>query len=400
MRGIPSSGIFLFIFFILAIEALAYFGVAQLVVDRKVKKKVSIMYWLLTAILFGIWLFAFINPDKIRQTTNYQFFYFVISISVLNIFPKLLIAFFVIVGAPFRFLKNKSVSKTIVLSGLILGMGMLLNIGYGILVGRKSIRIEETEISINSLPKSLDQLKIVHISDLHLGSFEDDSFLAKCAVEINKIEPDLILFTGDIVNNYANEMLGFEEQLSAMKSTYGKFAILGNHDYGDYSDWDSEMEKGSNQMILRQKLQETGFNLLLNQSEMITANNTPLYIIGVENWGHSPFPQYAELDSALNNTTNDSFKILMTHDPSHWEEEVLRQKDIQLTLSGHTHGGQFAFKVAGIEFSPMILIQKYWGGLYKKDNQYLYINRGIGCVGFLGRIDMDPEISVLTLKSN
>ena len=400
MRGIPSSGIFIFMFFILAIEALAYFGVAQLVVDRKVKKRVSIMYWLLTTILFGIWLFAFINPDKIRQTTNYQFFYFVISISVLNIFPKLLIAFFVIVGTPFRFLKNKLISKTIVLSGLILGMGMLLNIGYGILVGRKSIRIEQTEVSINSLPKSLDQLKIVHISDLHLGSFEDDSFLAKCAVEINKIEPDLILFTGDIVNNYANEMLGFEDQLKAMKSKYGKFAILGNHDYGDYSDWNSEEEKGSNQMILKQKLEETGFHMLLNQSEMITANNTPFYIVGVENWGHSPFPQYAELDSALNKTTTDSFKILMTHDPSHWEEEVLRQKDIPLTLSGHTHGAQFAFKVAGIEFSPMIFIQKYWGGLYKKDDQYLYINRGIGCVGFLGRIDMDPEISVLTLKSN
>ncbi len=399
MRGIPGSGVFLFILVILLIEVFAYLGLMQLVSGKKLKRRVTILYWIATAVFLSIWLMAFFNPDKIRQTTNYQFFYFVISISVLNIFPKSLIALFVILSAPFRFLRDKIMSKVILLSGLILSLGMLLSIGYGIVIGRQTLRIEKVELALPSFPKALDELTIVQLSDIHLGSFENDAFLKKCVDEINRINPDLVLFTGDIVNNYYQEMLGFEDQLKALKSKYGKFAILGNHDYGDYSNWKSKEEKGENQQMIHEKLTDAGFQLLLNQSKQISKNDTSLYVVGVENWGHKPFPQYAQLDSALLNVPQNSFKLLMSHDPAHWEDQVIDQTSIPLTLSGHTHGGQFSLNLFGFEFSPIYLIQKYWGGLYQHNDQYMYVNRGIGCVGFLGRIDMAPEITILTLRS-
>ncbi|MGD9928781.1 MAG: metallophosphoesterase [Mangrovibacterium sp.] len=399
MRGIPASGVFLFLFVILLIELLAYLGIIQLVHEKKLKRQVSFLYWITSAAFLAIWLLAFLNPEKIRHTTNYQFFYFVISISVMNIFPKSLLTVFTIVAAPFRFLRKKFLSRVILLCGMIISLGMLTSIGYGIAVGRQIIRTEQVEIRLANLPKALDGLKIVQISDIHLGSFEDDAFLAKCTDEINRQQADLLLFTGDIVNNYYQEMLGFESQLKMMNAKYGKFAILGNHDYGDYSDWKNPADKTENQQNINKIMKESGFNLLLNQSERISLRDTSFYIIGVENWGHKPFPQYARLDDALQGVPENSFKILLSHDPSHWEGEVLNQTNIPLTLAGHTHGAQFGIRLAGIEFSPMYLIQKYWGGLYRHENQYLYVNRGIGCVGFLGRIDMAPEITVLTLRS-
>lgn len=399
MRGIPQSGVFIFILFIVLIEVISYLGILQLIKEKTLRKKVSFVYWIITIAFIILWMLAFFNPDTIREATNYQFFYFVISLSVLNIFPKTFVSFFVLIAAPFRLLRGRIVSKVIVLCGLILGLGMMLNIAYGILVGRKIIRVEEVEVALNSFPSSLDGLKIVQISDLHLGSFRSDMVLEECTKEINAISPDLLLFTGDMVNNYYQEMIGFEDQLSAMKAQYGKFAILGNHDYGDYSDWNRESEKENNHAMLEQKIEDAGFDLLLNESKEIKMNDTSFYVVGVENWGERPFPQYADLNEALEMVPGNSFQILMSHDPAYWEDKILGERDIPLTLSGHTHGGQFAFTIAGLEFSPMYFIQKYWGGLYEKDSQYLFVNRGFGCVGFLGRIDMAPEITVLTLRS-
>ncbi len=399
MRGIPTSGILIFILILLIVEGLAFAGITQLVKDRKTKKKVSFIYWLSAILFFTVWLIAFLNPEKLRQTTNYQFFYFVIDLTILNIIPKFIIAVFTLVAIPFRLFRAKFASRAIVLSGTILSLGMLLSIGYGIVLGRKSIRQEQVELMLPDMPVALNGLKIVQISDIHLGSFEDDRFMKRCTEVINQIDADLILFTGDIVNNYNQEMTGFEDELTGMKARYGKFAILGNHDYGDYSKWNSQQDKLENQEIIHKELINAGFDLLLNQFSKVSIRDTSFYIIGVENWGHKPFPQYARLDSAMAEVPVDAFKILMTHDPAHWLDKVIGKTTIPLTLSGHTHGGQFAVKIGGMEFSPMYLIQKTWGGLYQQNNQYLYVNRGIGCVGFLGRIDMAPEITILTLRS-
>ena len=396
MRGI-ASGVLIFTSIILFVEILGFLGIIQLVREKRWKWRISVIYWSITIVFLTFWLIAFMDTEKIRHTTDYSFFYFVIFIGVLNFFPKALLSVFVLFSAPFSLFQYKIRSQIILLSGLILSFGMAFALVYGVIVGKKTIRVEELRLAIPELPAGLNGTKIVHISDFHLGSYENDRFLKRCVDKINKVEPDLILFTGDIVNNFYQEITGFEDQLGRLKARSGKFAILGNHDYGDYSDWDSPKDKARNLEIIKQKVAETGFQLLLNRSEKINIRDTCLYLVGVENWGHPPFPQYARLDSALRGVPGKSFRILLTHDPAHWRDQVRYKTDIPLTLAGHTHGGQFAIKIAGIEFSPIYLAGKNWGGLYKENNQFLYVNRGLGCVGLPARIDMAPEITVITL---
>ena len=399
MRGIPGSGVFIFFTIIFFIELLAFFAIRQLVDHRKTKKKLSYLYWTLSFVLLGFLAYAFANPAKIRETQDYQFFYFVISISFLNLIPKIFLSLVYLASLILRLLKAHFYARMLLLSGLILSLGLMINIGYGIAFGRKTLRVVEQEIHLKDLPKSLDKTSIVQISDFHLGSFQEDDFLKKCAQKINEIKPDFILFTGDMVNNYYQEMLGFEDELKSMKATYGKFAILGNHDYGDYVNWNDEQEKVSNHKTLEDKIEAAGFKLLLNESEKVDIKDTAVVIIGVENWGHPPFPQYADLEKAMQGTDKQLFRILMTHDPAHWDDRVSSKTNIPLTLSGHTHAAQAGILLAGIEFSPMYFLQKYWGGLYQQQDQYLYVNRGLGCVGLLGRIEMNPEITVIRLRS-
>ncbi len=400
MRGIPASGIIMFLVIILLIELLAYLGIVQLVKTKRSRKIVSIIFWAVSLGFVSVWLSAFMNPDKIRQTTNYDFFYFVISLSVMNLFPKGLIALATIIATPFRLFRNKIYSHTILLSGILISFGMLLSIAYGISIGKTTLQIDKIDLSLDSLPEELDQLRVVQISDIHLGSFQNDKFVEETANAVNDLKPDLLVFTGDMINNYYQEMLGFENALQKMNAKYGKFAIWGNHDYGDYSNWKSKEDKAENHRIVADKIRDAGFDLLQNQSSRVAIKDTAIYIIGVENWGHKPFPQYADLELAMASVPNDAFRILLSHDPAHWEDEVRNKTSIPLTLSGHTHGGQFGFKIGGISFSPMYMIQPLWAGLYNSNKQYLYVNQGLGCVGFPGRIDMNPEITVLTLHSN
>lgn len=399
MRGIPGSGVFIFFALVFVVELFAFLAIRLLLDQSGLKRRASIAYWILSAVLFGILIFAFLNPEKIRETTNYQFFYFVISVSFLNLVPKLLLSVSFIISLLLRLFRAKYYAKVLLMSASILSLGLMINIGYGIGFGRKSLRVVEQDVYLNDLPKSLDKMVLVQISDFHLGSFEDASFLRRATEKINGFNPQLILFTGDMVNNYYQEMIGFEKALADMKASLGKFAILGNHDYGDYTNWQDTELKALNHQTLVNKIETAGFLLLLNESAEIAMNNQVIEVIGVENWGHPPFPQYADLDQALENTQTESFKILLTHDPAHWEDQVIRKTDISLALSGHTHAAQSGVQFAGIEFSPMYFVQKYWGGLYQEQDQYLYVNRGLGCVGLLGRIEMNPEITVLTLRS-
>lgn len=399
MRGIPGSGVFIFFALVFIVELLAFFAIRSLLDQPRVKRRASIAYWILSAVLFGILIFAFLNPDKIRETTNYQFFYFVISVSFLNLVPKILLSVSFIISLFFRLFRANYYAQVLLMSATILSLGLMINIGYGIAFGRKSLRVIEQDVYLKDLPKSLDQTVLVQISDFHLGSFEDASFLRRATEKINSFEPHLILFTGDLVNNYFQEMIGFESALADMKASHGKFAILGNHDYGDYTNWKSDELKAANHQTLLEMIETAGFRLLLNESAEVLIGNAPVEIIGVEHWGHPPFPQYADLDQALEDTKKESFKILLTHDPAHWGDQVIGKTNIPLALSGHTHAAQSGVQLAGIEFSPMYFVQKYWGGLYREQDQYLYVNRGLGCVGLLGRIEMNPEITVLTLRS-
>jgi predicted MPP superfamily phosphohydrolase len=242
-------------------------------------------------------------------------------------------------------------------------------------------------------------LRIVQISDFHIGSFLNSIDEVEVAVElINEQNADLLLFTGDFVNNLSSEMDKFIPILNKLKAKNGKYSILGNHDYGDYVPWNSMEEKRKNFDRLINLQEDLGFKVLINGSQKVALNGEEIELIGVENWGLPPFPQYGDLNKALLNTTQDSFKILMSHDPTHWDEEVLEKTNIDLTLSGHTHGAQFGIEIPGWRWSPVNMRYKRWGGLYTEGMQRLYVNTGIGFIGFPGRVGMPPEIAVIELK--
>ncbi len=312
--------------------------------------------------------------------------------------PKSFFAVMTLISWLLRWISGWRVQLLILYGSFVLASGVFVLIIYGHIWGRYSITEVHQDLYFDKLPQQLEGLKIVQLSDIHLGSFNKNPTVLKETMDIiNMIKPDILLFTGDLVNNFGDEMEGFESYLHGLSAKYGKYAIQGNHDYGDYYSWPDSTSKQINLDKIRDGIVLSGFKLLLNEWVNIEVQDTSFILIGVENWGHPPFPQYAKLDKAMKGIPDNTFRILMSHDPSHWGSIVVPETDIPLTLAGHTHGAQFGIKIAGIEFSPIYLIQKKWGGLYKSDNQLLYVNRGLGTIGFQGRIDMRPEITILTL---
>ncbi|MFA8341993.1 MAG: metallophosphoesterase [Rhodothermaceae bacterium] len=271
-------------------------------------------------------------------------------------------------------------------------------IAYGIHCGKFDFIVREVEIKSDKIPESFEDFKIAHITDFHLGGFLGNEEQVDKIVElINSQNADLIVFTGDFVNNVSEEADKFIEPLKKLKAKMGVYSILGNHDYGDYIKWKSPEEKKENLRRLINQQESIGMDLLLNETVSIVVNSDTINIIGVENWGKPPFPQYGDLQKALENVDQKKFDILLSHDPTHWEAEVLGATEIDLTLSGHTHGAQFGLEVDNIRWSPVSLRYDQWGGLYEKNDQKLYVSTGIGFIGFPGRIGMPPEVVVYKL---
>jgi hypothetical protein len=283
--------------------------------------------------------------------------------------------------------------------GLAASIIPFLAILWGLVFGRFHYQVDKTEISFRDLPESFDGLRIVQLSDIHLGSvFGKQDRLKKAIDIVNSLNPDLVLFTGDLVNNYSEEAHGWEDLFSGIKARYGKFSVLGNHDYGDYWEWKSDAERQNNMRLLYKIHEDMGFNLLRNSWDAVSINGDRLALIGVENWGLPPFKQYGDLEKSLRDVPASLFKILLSHDPSHWDAEINSKTSIQLTLSGHTHAMQFGFRLGKFKWSPSSYIYKRWMGLYRKNGQALYVNRGMGFIGFPGRIGLRPEIALLVLK--
>ncbi|HEY6160713.1 MAG TPA: metallophosphoesterase [Bacteroidia bacterium] len=276
-----------------------------------------------------------------------------------------------------------------------------IGILYGIVKGRFNFTVRKTEIAFKDLPEAFDGLTITQISDLHVGSFDTESDRAElnhAIALINKQKSDLIFFTGDLVNNRAEEMQPWMDDFGKLHAPMGKYSILGNHDYGDYSDWPSREAKRANMQQLYNTHDQLGFTLLRNQNVRIEKNGQHLELLGMENWGKG-FAQYGDFSKTLQGTNDGAFKILLSHDPSHWEEEVMsHDTHVHLTLSGHTHGAQFGIEVPGFKFSPVQLRYKRWAGLYSENSRYLYVNRGLGFLAFPGRVGIWPEITVITLR--
>jgi len=400
MRGIPSSFLFIFCSLVFMVEFISYIGFRYLIksCSKSRSRYFTILYLLISLTTTGTLLYSFSNPEVIRQARNYSFFYLVISVTFLNLFPKFIFSLITLFSFPIRLMGGKRLQMILLTGSLIICTGLFCVIAYGIFFGRFNLNVEKKDLYFDNWPEQLDGFKIVQLSDIHFGSFGKNTELMKKTVQIiAQLNPDLMLFTGDLVNNFSDEIEGFEPYLRQLPGRYGKYAIQGNHDYGDYSNWPDSASKKINLIQIQSSLTDAGFKLLLNQWDKISVKDTSFSLIGVENWGHPPFHQYGKLDIAVKGIPKHSFKILMTHDPAHWNSIVVPETDIPLTLSGHTHGGQMGIKIAGIEFSPMYFVQKNWGGLYQSYNQTLYVNRGFGTIGFHGRVEMPPEITVLTL---
>ena len=271
---------------------------------------------------------------------------------------------------------------------------------YGMFRGKYNYKVMSYEIEFDDLPNSFDGFTISHISDIHCGSF-DNYEKVKYGIElINKQKSDVIMFTGDIVNNISAELDPWKDLFSKLTAKYGIYSVLGNHDYGDYMQWNSDDEKIKNFENLKKIQNEMGFNLLINENDSITKGDETISIVGVENWGAGGFKKAGDLKKAISGLSSKEFKILLSHDPSHWNAEVTPNENyFPLTLSGHTHGMQFGIDIPGwIKWSPIKWRYPQFAGLYKKAKEYLYVNRGFGYLAYPGRVGMWPEITVITLK--
>jgi len=269
---------------------------------------------------------------------------------------------------------------------------------YAMFRGKYDYKVHRQTLYYDDLPDAFDGFTITQLSDIHSGSFDNVEAMQRGIDLAQSQKSDLFVFTGDLVNNAASEIEQYIGNFSQLRAPYGQFSILGNHDYGDYINWDSEQEKAANLDKLKQHHKDLGYRLLLDENVVIEKDGQQLSLIGVQNWGRG-FKKVGDLDKALKGVDKKAFKILLSHDPTHWEEQVrYNPANIHLTLSGHTHGAQFGIEIPGFRWSPVQYRYLDWAGLVNEKNRYLYVNRGFGFLAFSGRLGIWPEITVITLK--
>lgn len=271
---------------------------------------------------------------------------------------------------------------------------------YGMYRGKYNYQVLKYNLEFEDLPDAFDGYQITQISDIHSGSFDNRDMVEYAVDLVNQQRSDVIFFTGDMVNNKAEEMYPWKDVFAQLEAKDGKYSILGNHDYGDYVPWPTAELKRDNLEELKKLQKDIGFNLLLNESKYLEKGDDKIALIGVENWGRGGFKKAGDLDKAIETISKDDFKILLSHDPSHWEDVVISHEyHYHLTLSGHTHGMQFGIEIPGwVKWSPVKWRYKYWAGIYREMDQFINVNRGFGFIGYPGRVGIWPEISVITLK--
>lgn len=399
------------IFLLVLIDLYFYQAVRQFIPISEVKtmKWVPWVYWSVTLFCIAITIVGITNP----ALAPYQRFYLLSVVMVLTI-PKVLGTLFLIgedavrlgsgvfrfftgTDGPFLADRRQFVANATVIAAAIPFSAMI----YGMVHTAFNYTVRKKTIVFRSLPKVFDGLRVVQISDMHAGSFSSTDAIRKAIDIILEQKPDIIFFTGDMVNNKSEEAEPFASELMRLKAPLGVFSVLGNHDYGDYVQWPDEAAKRKNLNRLIALQREAGWKVLINDSHVIEKEGAQMAVIGVENWGAAMhFPKYGDLNNAVKGTQDVPFRILLSHDPSHWEAQVVKEHPtIDLTLSGHTHGFQFGIEIPGFQWSPVQYVYRQWAGLYNKGSQYLYVNRGLGFLGFMGRIGIPPEITLLELKS-
>lgn len=388
----------------LIIEIYVYQAIRNITTNNYIR----IGYWVFTLLAYGIILYWILTFN--RASRDHQQIQLMVSAMMIFVLPKLLSVIFLLIGDFTRFVefgfkyftakenyfpeRRKFISTTALAAA---GIFSALAID-GIIFGKYRHTVRKVKLRFKNLPENFKGYKIVQISDVHSGSFFNPQKLQKAIDLINEQDADVVLFTGDMVNNYADEFKPFIPLFKSIKAKDGKFSILGNHDYGDYGAWNSREEKAQNIPTLKNYQAEAGFKMLRNENIALEKNGEKIYLLGVENWGIKPFPQYGDLDKALKGVPEDAIKVLMSHDPTHFDEVVKKHKtNVHLTLSGHTHGMQFGLDLKNIKWSPVKFKYKKWADLYESEGKYLYVNRGFGVIAYPGRVGINPEITVIEL---
>ena len=372
------------------------------------------VYWTVSiTVIIILLLLPFINFDNWPKSVRNYIFATILGL----FFAKLLASVFFLVDDIRRliqwasgklFFRNtegesvsgEGISRSLFLSWLGLGVGTTIfsTLVYGF-SNKYNYKVHRMKLAFDNLPAGFKGMKIVQVSDIHSGSFTDKAAVQKGVDEILAEKADLILFTGDLVNDKAIEMTDYMDVFIQLKAPMGVFSTLGNHDYGDYARWDSDEAKRANLEHLKQIHGQLGWRLLMNEHVVLEKNNEKIALMGVENWSaKARFPKHGKMNEAYPGTEKYPFKILMSHDPSHWDAEIRpKYGDIDLTLSGHTHGMQFGIDIPGLKWSPVQYVYKQWMGLYEEGKQKLYVNRGYGFIGYPGRVGVLPEITVIEL---
>lgn len=357
------------------------------------KRKITLLHWGISLLfLLGVISISvhFVSGQiDLRQMMWFTFVYFLIYI------PKLTFSLFSI---PALFIKRAD--KSIRIFSFVLSILIFAGFLFGLTLGKTYPRVERVTIVDNRLPASLSPLRVVQISDAHVGNMgECFEIMERVANEIELLNPDLVLFTGDLVNSRSEEVMPFIPTLSRIKARYGVYAVLGNHDYSDYARFDSPEEKQKNFEALINAYPLFGWTLLNNESVQIYSDSDSIAVVGVENWGDPPFPQHGDLEAAMAGLPDNQFKILLSHNPEHWRKKVQFDDRIDLTLSGHTHAMQFKLKLGSWQWSPAEWRYPLWSGLYSSEINKLYVNDGLGYVFIPFRFGTRPEITLITIEA-
>jgi predicted MPP superfamily phosphohydrolase len=381
-------------------------------INLTARRWIYFIYWSITALTISTIVYGSFVPFSTWPQTMRVYLVGLLGVIFLC---KLLVVVFLIIDDLVRLIRwgykeatppaetgSTTISRSdfLVKTGLIVAGIPFITMIYGMVEGAFDYKVRKLKLKFANLPEAFDGLKIVQLSDIHTGSFVSTEPLKKAIGIMKKQKADVVLFTGDMVNNKSDEAIEHLEALKEIDAPMGVFAILGNHDYGDYVSWPSPEAKKENMQQIYSMYQQLGWKLMNNEHAQLEKDGQKIAIAGVENWSaFSRFPKYGDLEAATKGIPGGMFTVLMSHDPTHWDAQVLKHKhEIGLTLSGHTHGMQFGIETPVFRWSPSQYIYKEWAGLYKNRKKYLYVNRGLGFLGYPGRVGIRPEITVIELK--
>ena len=413
--------VFIFALFFLAIDLYVFQAIKTVISDWKqeVKNGISIVFWGFTLLsIVSLLIYHFGDPEKVGRVWRN----FIMVMLFVNYFSKLFAVLVLFIDdlvrggkwilsqfsnnsvnpEPGTVTKNEngiSRSEFLTKSAIIAATVPAVTMGYGILSGAHDYRVRKTIVKLPNLPAAFDGIKIGQLSDIHSGSFFNKTAVKGGIEMFLKEKPDVVFFTGDLVNNTADEVKEYFNIFNKLKAPFGVYSTLGNHDYGDYYNWSSQRAKIQNLEDLKEAHKLMGWNLLMNENQQIKLNGDSIAVIGVENWGKGGFVKHGRLDMAVKGAEEAAVKLLLSHDPSHWDAQVRPEhSNIDLMFAGHTHGFQLGIEIGDFKWSPSQYIYKQWAGLYQQEHQYLYVNRGFGFLGFPGRIGILPELAIIELQ--